>query len=131
MNDDYAGLLSVAEAGLTDTLEKIRLTRKAVRDGARTREEGFREISLQKKRAEEIDGFLEKLPAPPHFLRVQALYSQAANLTLQAVEGALELLESTGMREEDQAILLRVEAGKQIAEAAKRLKALTAKKPAS
>jgi len=126
--EDCAALLTFADTGLSDVLEKLRVTRKALRDGTRTREEVFKDTSAQKKRAEELANFLDALPAPERFARVQALYVQAANLVIQAVEGALLVLETGDSRRDEEATLLRLEAGKQIAEAAKRLKALTAKR---
>lgn len=126
--EDYAGLLVMAETSLGDILSKAQNLRKALREGTRTREATFKDVSAQKRRAEEWTTFLDGLPAPERFARVQALYSQAANLVVQALESALLALESGDTRLEEEATLQRLEAGKQIADAAKRLKALTTKR---
>lgn len=128
LNADYADLLRAAESTLNDLLAKLQNTRKVLQDGTRTREEIFQDTIGARKRAEDIVGFLETLPSPSLFERVQAYYGQAASLVVQAAEATLRFLETQEDRYMEEAILLRVEAGKQMTEAANRLKALTSSK---
>lgn len=125
LNADYADLLRAAESTLNDLLAKLQNTRKVLQEGTRTREEVFQDTLGTRKRAEDIVGFLETLPAPSLFERVQAYYGQAASLVVQAAEATLRFLETQGERYMEEALLLRVEAGKQMTEAADRLKALS------
>jgi len=128
LNDDYADLLRTVETTLHELLTKLQNTRKTLQEGSRTREEVFHDTMNIRKRAEDIVGFLESLPSPPSFGRVQAYYGQAAALTVQAAEVTLRFLETQEERFMEEAILLRVEAGKQMTEAANRLKVPTSPK---
>ncbi|HXG23657.1 MAG TPA: tetratricopeptide repeat protein [Chthonomonadales bacterium] len=125
LNANYADLLRAAESTLNDLLARLQNTRKVLQEGMRTREEVFQDTLGVRKRAEDIVGFLETLPSPSLLERVQAYYGQAASLVVQAAEATMRFLETQEERYMEEALLLRVEAGKQMTEAANRLKALS------
>lgn len=125
---DYAGILGVAESALSTVLAKLQDSRKAILNGTQTREQAFTSASADKKRADDIAGFLESLPPANGFDKVASLYIQAGGFVSQAVEGALEFIETRDDNKDREATLLRLEASKQLAEAGKRLKDELAKR---
>jgi tetratricopeptide (TPR) repeat protein len=126
-NADFASLLTFVETGLNDAIAKMQIARKAFNEGTRNREQTFKDLSDTKQRAEELASFLDSLPDTT-FSRIQALYAQGAALVVQSFESALQALETVNTGKEEEANLLRIEAVKQIADASRRLKALTAPK---
>src|SRR5207248_7084656 len=72
--DDYVALLQFAEGDMTDLLAKMQTLRKGAMDGTRTREETFKALQEQKKRAEAIASFLDDLPKAPELGRVRESY---------------------------------------------------------
>ncbi len=124
---DYAGYLSVLESALNEVLARIHFNRQAVRDGSRTREQGFTFGVSQRKRAEDIASFLDTVPPIPSLLHIQRLYAQAAGFVIQAAEAALLTVENQDTRRDEEASLLRLEATRALSDASKRLKAVTTK----
>jgi tetratricopeptide (TPR) repeat protein len=125
---ETADLMTTLEGSLLDSIAKMQKARKDLLGGTRTREELYKEISDEKKRVLEIADFLNDLPsAPGGYAQAQALYAQAAALIAQAADAALSHLETRSESDDREATLQRLEAGKQIAEASKRLKTLQEK----
>jgi Flp pilus assembly protein TadD len=123
---DYTSILTTVEASLMDVLGKLASGKASFRNGTRSRELTYKDFTAQRKRAEEISAFLDELPQGG-FGRVKALYAQSAGLVVEASDKLLEYLEGQSSTIEDEANLLRLEANKQIGEAAKKLKLLNAK----
>jgi Flp pilus assembly protein TadD len=128
LTPDFATVLGVAENLITDTSMRLQAIKIAFRSGMKNREEAFKEFTAQRKRAEELATFLDEMPAGG-VGRIKALYGQAAGMIVQAADRALDFLEVQSTSLEDESNLLRLEAGKQIADASKRLKALLAAPP--
>ncbi len=125
---ETADLMTTLEGSLLDSIAKMQKARKDLLSGTRTREELYREISGEKRRVLEIADFLNDLPAAPGgYAQAQALYAQAAALIAQAADAALSHLETRSESDDREATLQRLEAGKQIAEASRRLKSLQEK----
>jgi Flp pilus assembly protein TadD len=125
---ETADLMRTLEGSLLDSIAKMQKARKDLLSGTRTREQLYTEISGEKKRVLGIADYLNDLPAAPGgYAQVQALYAQAAALIAQAADAALSHLETRSESDDREATLQRLEAGKQIAEASKRLKALQEK----
>lgn len=125
---ETADLMMTLESSLLDSIAKMQKARKDLLSGMRTREELYREISGEKRRVLEIADFLNDLPAAPGgYAQTQALYAQAAALIAQAADAALSHLETRSESDDREATLQRLEAGKQIAEASRRLKSLQEK----
>ena len=124
---DYAAYLGILESALGEVLARIQANRQAVTDGSRTREQAFAFGVVQRKRAEDIAGFLDSMPPIPTLLHIQRLYAQAAGFVIQAAESALLTIENPDTRREEEASLLRLEATRALADASKRLKAAESK----
>ncbi len=124
---DYAAVLAVVENGLGDVVAKLQRCRKDAIEGSRSREDVYKDVTATKKQAQDYSDFLAALPAPQGYASVQGLYLQAGALGVQAAEAALIYLESRSDSDDKDATLLRVETSKQIAEASKRLRALTSR----
>lgn len=124
---DYSAILSVVENGLNEVVARLQRARKDAVDGSKPHEDIYKDIAAIKKQAESYTDFLGALPSPQGYAPVQRLYLQAAALGVQAAESALVFLETRSDSDEKDATILRLETSRQIAEASKRLKALTAR----
>jgi tetratricopeptide (TPR) repeat protein len=120
--EEYGRIVGIAEAALGEVLARLQATRKALLDGAKTREQAYSEGASQTKRADQLSTFVDALPVPAGLARVHSLYEQAAGLVSQAAEGSLQYIESQNTRDDEEATVMRVEASKQLAEASRRLK---------
>ncbi len=126
--EDHAALLSSIESSLSQILARIQTAKKLLANGTRNREETYKEVTSQRKKAEELVAFLDAMP-DVGFSRVQALFMQAATLVSQTAEKSLDYLETENSAQDEEASLLRIEASKQLGDASKTLKAqLAAKK---
>lgn len=123
---DHTALLASIEAVLQEGLARTKAARNNFVNGTRNREETFKELSDVRKRADEAAAFLDGLP-DVGFNRVQALYSQAASMVVQTAEKLQDYLETQNMAQDEEASLLRIEAGKQLGDAGRALKAMAAK----
>jgi tetratricopeptide (TPR) repeat protein len=128
---DYTQLFTMIESDITLALRRLTGFRREIQDGARTREAVFNDIDAMKKRSQSTADFLNELVAPSGAGRIQALFAQCALMLNQACEASLTYLETKNDADDRQASLLKIEAAKQLADAMKRLKALTPPKPAA
>lgn len=124
---EYAGLLSSVEGRLTDILGLLQAARRDLMGSGRTREQIYKDVSDARKRSSDLETLLAELPSPTRLASAQGLFLQAAALCGQAVEAALTYLETMNESDDREATLLRVEAARQLNEAAQRLKALQPK----
>ncbi len=130
MEEDYASVLGVFETNLMDVLNKVINVRAAFTTGNSTREVTFKELTGLRKRSDELAVSLDELPNPTVGMgRIKALYSQGAALLTQSTEKLLDGVEVASTSGDEEALLMRREASKQLAEASKRLKTLLAAKP--
>lgn len=120
-SSDCGAILTVVESTLTETLPRLQQARVGFNNGTKTREEAFKEVTALRKRADDLSNFLDGMP-DVGFARPQALYGQACSLAVQAADKLLEYLETQSTSASDECNLLRLEANKQIGEAAKRMK---------
>jgi len=126
--EDHAALLTSVDSTLSEIISRLQASRKAFISGTKNREETHKEVSAQRKRAEDLAAFLDAIP-DVGFNRVQALFTQAANLVSQTAEKTLDYLETQNTSQDEEASLLRIEAVKQLGDASKTLKLqLAAKK---
>src|SRR5258708_10432704 len=124
---DYTEILGIAESNLRISLAKLTEIRKSLLYSLRTREQSHTDCMAQKKKTEEMAGFLESLQTPPQLIRITALYAQAASLAVQLSESSLQWIETQETKADEEPSLLRVGTSKQLDDASKKLKALTAK----
>ena len=125
---DFVEILGMAESTLRMAITRQTAIRVALTNGSKTREQCFADASEQKKRVEKLATFLEGVQAPPQLARVTALYAQAAGLAAQYLEASLQFLEGQETRKEEESFLLLRETSKQLDDAAKKLKTVTAPK---
>jgi tetratricopeptide (TPR) repeat protein len=126
--NDYSEILGIAETNLRVALARLADIRKSLLNGSRNREQTHSDCMAQKKKTEEMTLFLESLQTPPQLGRITALYAQAASLAFQLCETSLQWIETQETKTDEEASLLRVETSKQLDDATKKLKALTATK---
>lgn len=125
--EDHAALLTGIESMLSEILARLATTKKAFVTGLKNREQTHRDVTAQRKKAEELAGFLDQIP-DVGFGRVQALYVQSATLIGQSAEKYLDYLETENTAEDEESTVLRIEAAKQLSDASKSLKAQVAVK---
>ena len=90
-----------------------------------TREKAFQEYTGQRKKAEDLTSCLDEMPSPtPGMSRIKAYYGQGASLLMQSADKLLEGLELPSSSGDEEALLMRREALKQLNEASRRLKIL-------
>lgn len=120
--NDHVALLTGLESTLTEVIAGMAAARKSFVSGAKNREDTHNAVRAFRKRAEEIGAYLDQIP-DVGFSRVQALYVQAATLIVQTADRYLDYLETQNTSEDEEASLMRIEAGKQLGDADKALKA--------
>jgi len=125
--EDQAALLTGIESILNEVLARLAAAKRSFVSGTKNRETTHNDVTALRKKAEEIAGFLDQLP-DVGFNRVQALYEQGATLIGQTAEKYLDYLETENTSEDEEASLMRVEAAKQIGDAARAMKALVVAK---
>ncbi len=125
---DFVEILGMAESTLRTAMARQTATRIALTNGSKTREQCFSDSNEQKKRVEKLAAYLEGVQAPPQLVRVTALYAQAAGIAVQYLETSLQFLETQETRKEEEALLLLKETSRQLDDAAKKLKTVTAVK---
>ncbi|MCX6358515.1 MAG: tetratricopeptide repeat protein [Armatimonadetes bacterium] len=127
LEQDYASLLTICEGFMTDALTRVQQVRKEFVQGALNREGAFKEVGAQKTALTAIGDYVNAVAPPQGYVPAQALYAQAAALSAQACEAMLTFLETQEESDDKEATILRMEAQRQMTEAAKKLKSLTSR----
>jgi tetratricopeptide (TPR) repeat protein len=125
LEQDYASLLTICEGFMTDALTRVQQVRKEFAQGTLNREGAFKEVGAQKAALTAVGDYVNAVPPPQGYVPAQALYAQAAALSAQACEAMLTYLETQEDSDDKEATILRMEAQRQMTEAAKKLKSLT------
>lgn len=124
---DYLFVMRTLEPQLGDLAVAMQTARKEFTNGTKNREECFKAFTETRGKAQGAADLLDKMTPPSGYVPVQALYSQAALMIVQACDRALGWLESQSDDDDKEATLLRLEAGRQLAEAGKKLKLVSSR----
>ncbi|MEP6755553.1 MAG: tetratricopeptide repeat protein [Chthonomonadales bacterium] len=125
LEPEFASMFQVIESTLTEISNRIQIVRGNFTTTNINREKAYQEYTAIRKRAEDIAGCLDEMPVPtPGMNRIKSYYGQSASLMMQSADKLLEGLESQKSVVDEEALLLRREAVKQLNDAGRRLKAL-------
>jgi tetratricopeptide (TPR) repeat protein len=117
IKQNCASILQKSEGILTDMITRMQMYRKDFTDGLKNREQTYKSYGAIKQDANQLFSFLNAMP-DGDLSKAEALYSQAASLVSQSADTEMTYLQSNNDDQEKQASLLRLEAAKQISDAA-------------